>query len=189
LGLVLQLFEACCGAGVIRHEELGIVAAKTDACLSLWNGCGLRGGDKAERDGGFADRLGEHLIVGGKLLDFLSEARQRIRLRPEVKRIRRRHAVGLREHHVDADRRRAIGGKFINEVGENCARPRPLPNLFQRFLIDVDNANGQIGIERAWAHPLIGVEYERAQPLDWARIPNAQRARGNDDRPHNQGVE
>ena len=118
-----------------------------EARLGLGDGRSLRRGDEAEHDRRLADRLGEDLVVGGKLLDLLSQARQSLRLRPEAERVGGRHAIGLGEHHVEADRGRAIGGELVDEVGEHRARPGPLAHLLQRVLVDIDDAHREGGIE------------------------------------------
>ena len=189
LRLVLQFFEARRGAGVIGREQFRIVAAMGEAGLGLGDGGALRRGDEAELDRSLADRLGEDLVVGGKLLDLLAQARQRLGVRPEAQSVGGRHAVGLGKHHVEADHGRAAGGELVHQIGEHRARPGPLADRFQRVLVDVDDAHRESGIEGARADALIGVEHERPQPRDRAGIPDAQGKRGDDDRPHDEDIE
>ena len=84
LRLVLELCEARRGARVVWREQGRIVAAMGEARLGLGLRRAGRRRDEAEHDRSLADRLGEDLIVGGKLLDLLPEARERVGLRPEA---------------------------------------------------------------------------------------------------------
>ena len=116
-------------------------------------------------------------------------ARESVGLRPVAQRVGRRHAVGLGEHHVEADRRRAARGELVDELGKHGARPRPLPDLLQQLLVDIDDAHRQSRIERARVEPLIGVEDERPQPRDRRRVPDTQGKRSQDDHPDNEDIE
>ena len=189
LRLVLQLREARRRARVMRSEQFGVVAAMGEARLGLGQRGGIRRSDEAEHDGALADRLGEDLVVAGKLLDFLAETRESVGLRPVAQRVGRRHAVGLGEDHVEADRRRAAGGKLVDEFGKHGTRPRPLPDPLQRLLVDIDDAHRQSRIESARVEALIGVEDERPQSRDRRRVPDTQRKRSQDDHPHNEDIE
>jgi hypothetical protein len=156
--------------------------------LVAGDGRPLRRGDEAEHDGRVADRLGQDLVVGRKLLHLLAQTRERVGFGPEVQRVGGRQTVGLGEHHVEADGRRAVFAEFPDKVGENGARPGPLAHALQRFLVDVDDADGEAGIESARADLLVGVEHERSQPRHGTRVPDAQGKRARDDRPHDEDV-
>jgi hypothetical protein len=132
----------------------------------------LRRGDEAEHDGALSDGVGEDAIVGRELLDLFAQARKRVGLRPEAQGVCRRHAVRLGEDHVEADRRRAVVGELLDEVGERRARPRPLSDPLQRLLVDIDDAQRQPGIEVARVDLLVGVEHHRAQSRHRARVPD-----------------
>ena len=144
---------------------------------------------KPSSDGTLADRFGEDLVVGGKLLDLFAQARQGVRFRPIAQRVGRRHAVRLGEDHVEADGSRAAGGELVDQFGKHRAGPGPLAHLLQQLLVDIDDAHGQSWVEGARVQPLIGVEDERAQPRDRGWVPDAQRKRTQDDRPHDEDIE
>ena len=55
-----------------------------------------------------------------------------------------RRAVGLREQHVERDRRRALR-RSRSIRSRSCARPRPLPVPRQRLRVDVDDAHRESG--------------------------------------------
>ena len=187
--LVLQLGQACGGAGIGRREQCRIVAAMRKTRLRLRRGTALWRGDEAEHDGALPDGLGEDVIVGGKLLDLFAQARKRVGLRPEAQGVCRRHAVGLGEDHVEADRRGAVVGELLHELGEHRARPRPLSDPLQRLLVDVDDAQRQTGIEVARIDLLVGVEHHRAQSRHRARVPDPQSERACNHGPYDEGVE
>ena len=187
--LVLKLRQACRGAGIARGEQARIVAAMGEARLCLRERAALRRGDEAEDDGALPDGFGKHLIVGGKLLDFVTQAGERIGLRPEAQGVGGRHAVRLGEHHVEADSRGPIVGELLHELGKHGARPRPLPDALQRLLVDVDDAQRQAGVELARADLLVGIEHDGPQSRHRARIPDAQDERRCNHCPDNEGIE
>ena len=100
-----------------------------------------------------------------------------------------RQAVGLGEHHIEADGSGPIGGELLYELGQHGARPGPLSHPLQRLLIDVDDAHGEAGIESARPDLLIAVENQRTQPRNRTRVPDAQGQCARDDRPQNEGIE
>ena len=191
LRLVLQLLQARGGAGIIRREQLrdrrrhGRSRPWSRAARSP---CGEA--MKPSTTGRLADRLGEDLVVAGELLDLLLKRRESIRFRPEAQRVGRRHAVGLGEHHVEADRRGAAGGKLVDELGQHGARPGPLadplqatPRRYRRC------APARPGSKARGLEPLIGVEDQRPQPRDRRWVPDAKRKRSRDDRPDDEDIE
>ena len=91
--------------------------------------------------------------------------------------------------HVEADRRRAVVGELLDEVGERRARPRPLSDPLQRLLVDIDDAQRQPGIEVARVDLLVGVKHHRAQSRHRARVPDPQSERACNHGPYDKGVE
>ena len=90
-----------------------------------------------------AHGVGKHIVV----------ARQRAQLGPRlvveiaerVGRDRRRGAVGLGKKNVEADRQRPHLGQARHQIGDQRARPRPLAEAFEAFLVDVDDHHRVLG--------------------------------------------
>ena len=89
--------------------------------------------------------------------------------------------VGLGEHRVEGDHDRAEPGQFGDEIGDPGARPRPLPELFQALVVDIDDGDRPDGL-LARVDALEGVEGPDADFLDRRRIGDAQR--GEPDQQH-----
>ncbi len=187
--LVLKLRQACRGAGIARREQSRVVAGMGEACFRLRDRAALRRGDEAEHDGALPDGFGQHLIVGGKLLDLRAETGERIRLRPEAQGILRRHAVWLGEHYVEADCRGTVAGELLHKLGKHGAWPGPLSDALQRFLVDVDDAEREIRVEFARTDLLVGIEHEGSQSRHRAWIPDPQGERRRDHCPYDEGIE
>ena len=50
-----------------------------------------------------------------------------------------RHSVGLGEHDIEGDNERAHLGQPRDQVGDARARPRPLAERLEAFLVDIDD--------------------------------------------------
>ena len=85
-----------------------------------------------------------------------------------------RGLVGLGEKNVEGGDRRTLGGELADEIGHDRARPRPLPYLLQRILVDIDDAHRQVWIEGLRGEALIGIEGDQAERLDEERIGDAK---------------
>ena len=146
-------------------------ATPTDGgCAS---GCGTddRQAGLAEHDPRLLDGVGHDLVV----------ARQRAQLVPrllveiaiDVRRERRRQPVRLGEDDVEGDRGGAELGQPRDQVGDARARPRPLAELAQAFLVDIDDDDrplrGDAGLD-----DLEEIEGPQAQLFERARIGDAQ---------------
>ena len=117
------------------------------------------------------DRVGEDLVVAGQLHEPL--AGRIVDLAEMLHRLVRRRAIGLREDHVEGDRR---GLQFVEpceQVRQDGARPGPLPERRDAGLVDIDDHDwANRGAARA--DPLIEVEASQPQFLQRGRIPDAQ---------------
>ena len=118
------------------------------------------------------DGVGEDLVV----------ARQRpqlgagvlIEIAERVGRIGGIEPVRLREHHVERDHDGAEPGQVGDEVGDPRPRPRPLAELFQALVVDVDDGDRPCGL-LAGIDALEDIEGPDANFLDGRRIGDAQR--------------
>ena len=68
---------------------------------------------------------------------------------------------------------RTLLDQLGDQLGEDCARPRPLAELSQRLLIDIDDAYRQIGGVVARFDALVAVEGKVAQAHQFAGIDEA----------------
>ena len=85
-------------------------------------------------------------------------------------------AIGLGEDDVEADGGGAEARKPVHQIGDHRARPRPLPQGFQAFFVDVDDDRG---VRRgfAWRGKLEEVEGSQPQLLERRRIDHPQRCK------------
>ena len=125
--------------------------------------------------GGLTRRfLHQHVgLHGGQMLDDLLD----------------RGAVGLGEQDIEADDRGAFAGQLDEEVAHLGSRPRPLPELRQRFFVDVDDADRQPRIVGLRRELLIGIEGDQAQRTHEERIHRAHQRRRRQERQDEEEVE
>ncbi len=125
------------------------------------------------------DRFREDLVVArqlaqpgaGGIVQIAHLAGDQIRIEP----------VRFGKHHVEADRHRTVVGEVDDHVRDPRARPRPLAELGEAPVVDVDDGDRPhrlvTGIDQ-----LEQVEGAQPQFLDRRRIPDAQ-ARKDDQQP------
>ncbi len=125
----------------------------------------------AEHDAGSPDGVGKDLVVARQRAQpgagFLVEIAERIGRKGRVE------TVGLREHRVERDHDRAEPGQFGDEIRDPGARPRPLPELFQALVVDVDDGDRPRRL-LAGIDALESVKGPDANFLDRRRIGDAQ---------------
>ncbi len=122
---------------------------------------------KADDDSAAGDSLGQNLIMIGQPFDL---AAQRIRRLPEIEHRFGRSAVRLGEDDVEGDGRSPGILQFRHQFGDPGARPGPLPEPAQAFIVDVDDAHRRFNVDpRMPALKL--VEHGVAQDLQRQRIP------------------
>ena len=73
----------------------------------------------------------------------------------------RRIAIGLGEDNVEADGGGAEVAEPVHQIGDHGAGPRPLPQGFQAFFVDVDDDRG---VRRGFARRGLLEEVEGSQP-------------------------
>ena len=122
-----------------------------------------------------AQSFGEDLVIARQLLELLAH---RIVQIPEVVGIKpRRHTVGLGKDNVQGNRRRAVGGDFLDQLGHGHARPGPLPDVFQGGFVQVHD-NDRVGGDGPRFEPLIKVECLDADRFDHTGVEGAQDEEG-----------
>ena len=134
---------------------------------------------KPEHNRLFSDRLSENLVIVGKL------AEQRgINSRDIANNRARRQPVWLGEQDIECDGGRAHVREPVDQFGYPVARPRPLAELAQRGLVDVDDPNRQI-LESPRRDALVLVERRVADQLQRPRVAGPQdRERRHDAQAH-----
>ena len=85
-----------------------------------------------------------------------------------------RHAIGLGEDDVEADGNGAIRAQTGDEIGDHRARPRPLPDLLEAGLVDVDDDDRPRGLFPR-LQDLKQIECAQPQFFDRPRVGDAQR--------------
>ena len=114
---------------------------------------------EADNDGRTFDSVRELLVAVRQLLrqraDFgtVGEGAEPPRER------RRRAVVRLCEQHIDRDRGGPPSRNGLNQTRDRLARPRPRPESFNRWAVDVDDDHRQFGL-RCRPYSLIGVEHD-----------------------------
>ena len=83
---------------------------------------------------------------------------------------RGRRPVRFGENDVEADRGGTMLGQPVDHSGEHGARPRPLPELADALVVDIDDSDRALG-GRAGTQRLVAVEDQEIQLFQraWAR--------------------
>ena len=159
--------QRCCRRHVGRCAGR-VFAGESEARLHLRAMVALVGQAEPEHDRLFSDRLGENLVIVGKL------AEQRgINSRDIANNRARRQPVRLGEQDIECDGGRAHVREPVDQFGDPVARPWPLAELAQRGLIDVDDPNRQI-LESPRRDALVLVERRVADQLQRPRVARPQ---------------
>ena len=150
LRLVLQLWQARRGAGIVRREQSRIVAAMGEAGFRL-AGCEVPCGAamKPSTTGALPMASAKHLIVGGKLLDLLAQAR--------------------RAHPTSARSASALAGDMRSGSGNTMSKPIAAAPLRGELLARARRAPCAA---RAIGRPASATprRYRRCAPAAWDRI-------------------
>ena len=129
-------------AGEIEHEALRLLTQHRepgDRQRLVERRDFLRQAGFAEHDAGSFDGVGKDLVVARKRAQL--GAGFRVEITEGVGSKGRVETVGLRKHRVERDHDRAEPRQFGDEVRNPGARPRPLPELFQALVVDVDDGD------------------------------------------------
>ena len=159
----------------IEHEALRLLAQHRDPGdrQRLVEGRDfLRQAGFAEHDAGRLDGVGEDLVVARQRAQL--GAGLLIEIAEGIGRKGRVETVRLGKHRVEGDHDRTEPGQFGHEIGNPGARPRPLPELFQALVVDIDDGDRPDGL-LARLDALEGVKGPDADFLDRSRIGGAQR--------------
>ena len=161
-----------------RHQERPWIGAENgETGLQRHFGFAARRGRRrpglADHDAaGLFDRVGQDLVVARQRRELV--AGRRIEAAEACRRDRRRHAIGLGENDVEADRHGAKLAQTGDQIGHHGPRPGPLPDLLQARFVDVGDDDRPRGL---LARPQNLKQIERAQPhfFERPRIGEAQR--------------
>ena len=135
-------------------------------------GAGLaRGGLSYDDAARFLYRFGEDRVIAGQCGKLF--ARLRIETAEAAGGYGRRHAIGLREDDVKANRDGAGSTQPGDEIGDYRPRPRPLPDLPQAGFVDVDD-DDRPHFLFARAQDLKQIERAQSQFFDRQRVGDAQ---------------
>ncbi len=119
-----------------------------------------------------AHGLRHHLLVGGQILQ--RAARLGVGAAQLLGHPLRRGAVRLGEDGVEPDHRRALIAQRGDQVRHHRARPRPLTQLAEAFLVDVDDDDRALALRLPRLHAVVGVEGAHAHHLHEPRIDIAE---------------
>ena len=125
------------------------------------------------------DRFGEDLVVARQRPQF--GAGVLIEVAERIGRIGGIEPVRLRKHRVERDHDGAQPGQLGNEIGDPRPRPRPLAELFQALVVDIDDGHRPCGL-LAGIDALEEIEGPDANFLDGSRIGDAKRGKPDQQR-------
>ena len=185
-GGVLELGQGRDRALVLRQELARIVAGHGEGAFDRRLARRLlvdqdEGGD----DRRMADRARQDRVMGRQLAELAAQRLDLGIVWPLREHPVGRGAVGLGEHHVEGDGGGAHLGQPVDDARDQGARPRPLAELLERGVVDVEDAHRRLGrVERARLEALEAVEHQVAQLHHRRRIlrPHEQRERQDDPR-------
>jgi hypothetical protein len=130
----------------------------------------------AEHDPRLLDGVRHDLVVARQGAQLVSGLLVEIAI--EISGLRRRHPVGLGEDDVEGDGSRAEPGQFRDQVGDKRARPGPLPELAEAFLIDIDDDDRPLRRDTR-LHDLEEIERPELKLFERRGIGDAQRQQRN----------
>src|SRR5262249_21444264 len=151
-------------AGEVRQERPWVVAGGDDAVLGrkLKRTIAL-GQDGAERGRRPGERLRQRGIVGRPLSELLLDLGAARRLRQELHHVLRAGGVGLREYDIDRNGGSAELAEPRDERRDGGARPGPLTDAAQRFIVDRHDADWRLRIPYPRIETLVPVEHDVAE--------------------------
>ena len=116
-------------------------------------------------------RLGKRAVGARRCPDFLPGFR--VKVAENVGDHVRRKPVGLREDDVECDDQRTRLGQASDQIGEAGSRPRPLTELSQALLVDVDDDDRALRCD-ARLQDLEEIECPETELFERCRIGDAQ---------------
>jgi hypothetical protein len=181
----LELGQVLAGALEEHQKRARIIATKGEARFCLqFSACSLSQGDRQDT-WAILERLSKKLVIarlpcqslryrvglaGGQLFDDGLD----------------RRAVRFREEDVERHHRGPFGCQSLYEVADDGSRPRPLPEHGEGLFIDIDDADGQVGVVGLGIQALIMVKRDQPQGADkeWVLISEQE---GPGDQPDHHG--
>ena len=134
--------EIACRAGEVRNPRPWVVAGVREAGFDLWQPVFRPPAQREdEYDTALLDRIGEDLIVVGQFLEARDDRIVGADLAHFADNSRRGRAVRFEEQDIERDRRGSHLVELGDEFGEQGARPRPLSELFEAVVVNIDDAN------------------------------------------------
>ena len=149
------------------------VALKRRAVRHGGAGLGL-GQNEPGHHRGLRDGGGENAVVRWQDSHRVPKREHLEGRRPQLQRLLGRAAIRFREHDIEGDRRGAGRGEALDQVRQVRARPRPLADAGERFVVDIDDLDRQVRIVGARREALVGVERQPPEFPERQRIPDAQ---------------
>ncbi len=105
------------------------------------------GEDEAEHDRRSRERVGEHGVVAGDVAQSRAHRGSACVIGYACHEGVGAGAVALGEHDIEGDRGGSRLAQAIDQRRDPRARPRPLPELGDRSVVDVDDMDGRARIE------------------------------------------
>ena len=128
----------------------------------------------AKNDAAVAQGLGKDFVVARKLANLCCELwRQPNDI---VSQGVGRQAVEFREHGIEADHDRAQLCEVGHHLGQQMARPRPLADRLQAFVVDIDDRD-RARCVRPRLQVLVQIESAQPERFDGSRIDRTHHAR------------
>ena len=176
VGCILELGQVLAGALEEHQKRARIIATKGEARFCLqFSACSLSQGDRQDT-WALLERVSKKPVIArlpcqslryrgcladGQLFDDGLD----------------RRAVRFRKEDVERHHGRPFGCQSLYEVTDGGSRPRPLPEHGERLFVDIDDADGQVGVIGLRIKALIVIKRDQPQGADeeWVLVSEQER--------------